>query len=78
MNIPQVEVDTRIWDNLRSSQSLLKLVGAVLFEVPKEELDLETPIEKLRRIWLSFKSSGLSQEALSHRVYSRGKVLRLF
>ena len=64
MDIPQVEVDTRTWDNLRSLQSLLKFVGAVLFEVSKEELDLEAPVEKLRRMWLSFESSGLSQEAL--------------
>ena len=78
MDIPQMEVDARAWDDLGSLQSLLEFVGAVLFEVPKEELDLETPIEKLRRMWLSFKSSGLSQEALSHRVYPRGEVLRLF
>ena len=78
MDISQVEVDARTWDDLGSLQSLLEFVGAVLFEVPKEELDLEAPVEELRRMWLSFESSGLSQEALSHRVYSRREVLRLF
>ena len=78
MNIPQVEVDTRVWDNLCSLQGLLELVRAVLLEVPKEELYLETPIEKLCRVRLSFKSSGLSLEALSHRVYPWREVPRLF
>ena len=78
MDIPQMEVDARAWDNLGPLQGLLKFVGAVLFEIPKEELDFEAPIKKLRRVWLSFESSGLSQEALSHRVYPRGEVLRLF
>ena len=78
MDISQVEVNARTWDDLSSLQSLLEFFGAVLFEVPEEELDLEAPVKKLRRMWLSFESSGLSQEALSHRVYSRREVLRLF
>ena len=64
MDISQVEVNARAWDDLGSLQSLLEFFGTVLFEVPEEELDLEAPVEELSRVWLSLESSGLSQEAL--------------
>ena len=64
MDISQVEVNARTWDDLSSLQSLLEFFGAVLFEVPEEKLDLEAPVEELSRVWLSLESSGLSQEAL--------------
>ena len=64
MDISQVEVNARTWDDLGSLQSLLEFFGTVLFEVPEEELDLEAPVEELSRVWLSLESSGLYQEAL--------------
>ena len=78
MDISQVEVDARARDDLGPMQGLLELFGAILFEVPEEELNLEAPIEELGCVWLPLKSPRLSQKTLPNRIYPRREVPCLF